>query len=426
MLLLARCACFVSSFIFVVQVEFCPIFKLTNVAADENTLALEIMEDLSLEFGLKALIHEKPFKGINGSGKHCNWGVNTDTGANLLTPGKTAESQSRFITFVAALARTVHVHGDAMRVGVATAGNDHRLGAQEAPPAIMSMYTGDLMKKHIDKIVAGGPLAGYGMEQIDISFGTSAIPPVTANLEDRNRTAPFPFCGNRFEFRAVGASQNINFPLAVLNTAYAESLSILADDIEKGASPRDVVAKTFKTHDAIIFNGNGYSAEWQVEAKKRGLPNLVSSVDAYDVLTSAKNTKLFTSQGVMTERELHARKEILEEKYVADIELEATCLLKMVETGVLPAAARDLGSFAGTQLGGQRQAVYKAVEDATVVLREAHAGIADAKAAPRYCRESVLPKMAAVRAAADKAELFIEKSLHPFPSYEEILFSHQC
>ena len=256
------------------QVEFCPIFKLTNIAADENTLALEIMEDLSVEFGIKALTHEKPFAGINGSGKHCNWGVNTDTGANLLTPGKTPQSQATFMAFVAALARTVHLHGDLMRVGVATAGNDHRLGAQEAPPAIMSLYTGDLMMSHIDKILAGGELAGYGSEQTAIDFGTTKIPAVTANLEDRNRTAPFPFCGNRFEFRAVGSNQNIAFPLTMLNTAYAESLGELAAAIEAGATPRDAVAETFQTHLPAIFNGDGYSEDWQIEAAKRGLKNL--------------------------------------------------------------------------------------------------------------------------------------------------------
>lgn len=408
------------------QVEFCPIFKLTNVAADENTLALEIMEDLSMEFGVKALTHEKPFAGINGSGKHCNWGVNTDTGANLLTPGKTPEEQARFITFVAALARTVHLHGDALRTGVATAGNDHRLGAQEAPPAIMSLYTGDLMKAHIDRIVAGGDLPGYGAEQTDISFGTTGIPPVTANLEDRNRTAPFPFCGNRFEFRAVGSNQNINFPLAILNTAYADSLAALADAIEGGASVRDVVADTFREHDAAIFNGNGYSEEWPVEAAKRGLPNLKSSADAYEVFDSPKNVELFSKHGVMTETEVKARREILEEKYVADIELEATCLLKMVETGLLPAAAKDLANFSGTGLGASRQQIYANVEAAAEKLRGIHSGIEAAAAAPRYCADTVIPAMVELREACDKAELFMDQDLNPFPTYEDILFAHQC
>jgi glutamine synthetase len=305
------------------QVEFCPIFKLTNIAADENTMAMEIMEDLSVQFDVKILNHEKPFAGINGSGKHCNWGVNTDTGINLLTPGKTEESQARFMTFVAALARSVHIYGDTMRVGVATAGNDHRLGAQEAPPAIMSLYTGDLMMAHIESIISGGDLPGYGAAQTDISFGTTGIPPVTANLEDRNRTAPFPFCGNRFEFRAVGSNQNIAFPLAILNTAYADSLCELADIVEGGKSARDAVAEIFNAHKAVIFNGNGYADEWQTEAAERGLANLRTSPDAYDTFNSEKNLKLFSKHGVMTEEETHARREILEEKYTADVEMEA-------------------------------------------------------------------------------------------------------
>ena len=408
------------------QVEFCPIFKLTNIAADENTLAMEIIEDVSLAHGLKALLHEKPFAGINGSGKHCNWGVNTNTGDNCLAPGKTPEDQARFITFVAALARTVHLYGDAMRVGVATSGNDHRLGAQEAPPAIISLYTGDLMYDHIEKIMQGGELAGYGAEDTLISFGTARVPAVKARLEDRNRTAPFPFCGNRFEFRAVGSNQNINFPLAILNTAFADSLDVLASQIESGTSPRDAVADMFKKHKAAIFNGNGYSEEWQVEAKERGLPNLKTSPEAYKQFTASKNIDLFAKHGVMTPEEVHARREILEEKYAADIELEATCLLKMAETGILPACAKDLKTFLGSTLGGKRAALYTSVEELSEALREVHAGIHDAEDPAQYCVENVVPAMAALRKAIDASERYIEYTLYPYPNYETILFSLQC
>lgn len=406
------------------QVEFCPIFKVTNIAADENALAMEIMEDLAVKFNLKVLTHEKPFAGINGSGKHCNWGVNTDTGINLLTPGKTTESQARFITCVAALARAVHVHGDALRVGVATAGNDHRLGAQEAPPAIISLYTGDVMEDHIRKIIAGGALGGYGAGETDISFGTSKVPPLKARLEDRNRTAPFPFCGNRFEFRAVGANQNINFPLAILNTAYAESMQVMATEIEGGTSVRDVVAEMFKRHMPAIFNGNGYAPEWQTEAASRGLKNLKSSPDAYAGFASDKNIALFSSQLVMSAEEVHARKDILEEEYVLTVEIEASCLLKMIDTAVLPTCAKDLKTYAGTGLGKVRQEVYAAVDSAVNKLREVHAGLNEAENSPRYCVDVLLPAMAEVRKAADRAEGFIEKSLHPIPSYEDVLFFH--
>lgn len=406
------------------QVEFCPIFKLTNIAADENTLAMEIMEDLGVKFNLKALTHEKPFAGINGSGKHCNWGVNTDTGINLLTPGKTAMSEARFITCVAALARTVHVHGDAMRVGIATAGNDHRLGAQEAPPAIISLYTGDIMEAHIRKIIDGGELAGYGADETSISFGTSKVPPLNARLEDRNRTAPFPFCGNRFEFRAVGSNQNINFPLAILNTAYAESMQVMADAIEAGASVRDVVADTFKAHMPAIFNGNGYSPEWQEEAAARGLKNFKTSPEAYASFVSEKNIALFSDQRVMTEEEVHARKEVLQESYVSAVEMEAACLLKMIDTAVLPTCAKDLKTYEGTGLGQRRKAIYAAVDGAVDKLRQVHANLSTADSQPEYCVETLLPTMVEVRNAADAAEEVIEKSLHPFPSYEDILFHH--
>eukprot|EP00750_Incisomonas_marina_P032832 INCI9373.1.p1 GENE.INCI9373.1~~INCI9373.1.p1 ORF type:complete len:723 (-),score=107.48 INCI9373.1:340-2367(-) len=409
------------------QVEFCPIFKLTNIAADENALALEIIEDLSVHYGVKALLHEKPFAGINGSGKHCNWGVNTDRGQNLLAPGKTEESQAQFITFVAALTRTVHVHGDVMRVGVATSGNDHRLGAQEAPPAIISLYTGDIMERHIDSILEGGPLAGYGAEETSIDFGTTSIPAVTARLEDRNRTAPFPFCGNRFEFRAVGSSQAIGFPLALLNTAFAQSLNILAEQIEGGLSARDAVAETFRAHKPAIFNGNGYSAEWQEEAARRGLPNLRTSPDAYDTFASAKNIELFASQKVMTEAEVHARKEVLEEKYAADIELEATCLLRMVETGILPACAKDMANYAAAPaLAGDRSEIYASIAARAKALRKVHAGIASAEQQARYCVENVVPCMQELREVCDRAEEYMEAKLRPFPSYEQILFKLQC
>jgi glutamine synthetase len=408
------------------QVEFCPIFKLTNIAADENTMAMEIMEDLSVQFDVKILNHEKPFAGINGSGKHCNWGVNTDTGINLLTPGKTEESQARFMTFVAALARSVHIYGDTMRVGVATAGNDHRLGAQEAPPAIMSLYTGDLMMAHIESIISGGDLPGYGAAQTDISFGTTGIPPVTANLEDRNRTAPFPFCGNRFEFRAVGSNQNIAFPLAILNTAYADSLCELADIVEGGKSARDAVAEIFNAHKAVIFNGNGYADEWQTEAAERGLANLRTSPDAYDTFNSEKNLKLFSKHGVMTEEETHARREILEEKYTADVEMEAVCLSKMVETGIIPALAKDLAQLEGTGLGNNRKELYQKVDIQSAALTAAIKGIEAADSPTHYCAQVVLPAMANLREACDAVEVVMDDCVNPFPTYEALLFKLQC
>lgn len=245
-------------------------------------------------------------------------------------------------------------------------------------------------------------------------------------MEDRNRTAPFPFCGNRFEFRAVGSNQNINFPLAILNTAYAESLGHLASTIESGVNVRDAVANTFRDHAPVIFNGNGYSDEWQVEAAERGLFNLKTSADAYDHFDAEKNLALFESQGVMSNEEVVARKEILMEKYVADVELEATCMLRMVEQGVLPSAAQDLARFEGSGLGSKRKSIYSRVETLADELRAAHASLDSADAPTHHCKNNIIPAMNALREACDEAEEFMDKSLNPFPTYEEILFNLQC
>lgn len=361
------------------------------------------------------------------SGNHNNWGLNTDNGRNLYVPGKTEEDQASFIAMVAALARALHVHGDVIRTGVATAGNDHRLGAQEAPPAIISLYTGDIMEEHLKKVVDGGPLAGYGQDKTTIDFGSRAVSPISANLEDRNRTAPFPFCGNRFEFRAVGSSQNIAYPLAILNTAVAESMAVLADAIEGGKSPRDAAADMLKEHWPVIFNGDGYSDEWPVEAEKRGLANLRNTVDAVDTLVSDKNTKLFDSQGVFTPVELEARQEIMYEAYVNTLGIEAQCLLNMQETGIIPALAQDLKNYEGTRLGAKREGVYSALEIAVDELQRIFNDMPETTPAEqaRYSVDVLKPQMEAVRELSDAAERLCDAGLWPFPKYDEILYHHQ-
>jgi glutamine synthetase len=408
------------------QYEFSPIFKLTNVATDENTLAMEVMEDLAVRHNLAILFHEKPFGGVNGSGKHNNWGLNTDSGRNLFVPGKNDQDQASFIALVACLARALHIHGDVVRVSVATAGNDHRLGAQEAPPAIISLYTGDLMEAHLQKVVDGGELAGYGQETTTIDFGSRAVSPLTANLEDRNRTAPFPFCGNRFEFRAVGSSQNCAYPLAVVNAAMAESMTVLADQIDGGMSARDAVAAMLKEHWAIIFNGNGYSDEWPVEAASRGLPNLKNTVDAVETLTSPKNQQLFESQKIFTPRELEARQEIQFEKYTNDLTIEANCMIDMMETGIIPACAKDLQTYTGTSLGTKRAALYSELEKAVDTLSDLYENVPDdtPNAQARYCVDVLKPQMEEVRALSDTAERMVDAGLWPFPKYSELLFHH--
>lgn len=408
------------------QYELSPIFKLTNVAMDENTMCMEILNEVAARHGLYCLMHEKPFAGVNGSGKHNNWGLNTDNGDNLFVPGKTPEEQERFIAMVAALARCLNVHGDVIRAGVACSGNDHRLGAQEAPPAIISLYTGDGMEQHLRSVIAGGDLAGYGMGATTIDYGANEIAPINANIEDRNRTAPFPFCGNRFEFRAVGSSQNIGFPMAVLNAAYAESMGILSDMIEGGMSVRDAVAKMLDDNERVIFNGNGYSDEWPIEAEKRGLPNLRNGCEAIKVFNSEKNKKLFVGQNVFTEKEVDARQEIMAESVAQDIAIEVDCMLMMLNTGVLPACAKDLQAFEGTGLGAERKALYSAVENATRSLREAYENIpeGDALASVEYAQYTLRPAMQLAREQADAAELLVQDGLWPYPKYKDILFDH--
>ena len=298
------------------QYEFSPIFSLTNIANDQNVASMEVLTEVATRHGLAVLCHEKPFAGINGSGKHNNWGLNTDTGDNLYTPGKTPEQQARFMTMVAVLTQAVNRHADLMRCGVATAGNDHRLGAQEAPPAIISLATGEHMKEHIDAIIAGGALEGYGSTTKSVAAGARAVPDVEAAMEDRNRTAPFPFCGNRFEFRAVGSQQNFAFPLAILHSAVAESLGEMADLIEGGLSQQEATAKMFKENERIIFNGNGYDEAWHHEAEhERGLPNLRNTVDAFEIFASDKAKDLFSKVSVFTPAEVEARQEIALEAY---------------------------------------------------------------------------------------------------------------
>eukprot|EP00948_MAST-09A_sp_MAST-9A-sp1_P002807 g2807.t1 len=413
------------------QHEYSPIFSLTNYAADQNLASVEIMHEVASKHGLAVLTHEKPYAGINGSGKHNNWGLNTDSGENLFTPGKTAESQANFISMVACLVRGFDLHGDLIRAGVATAGNDHRLGAQEAPPAIMSVYTGAVMEEHLKKVIAGGDLAGYtGAGDSDLDIATMAIQPIPAPAEDRNRTAPFPFCGNRFEFRAVGSNQQIYWPLTVLNTIVADSMSHLSSLMEGGMSQRDATAKMLEEHWRVVFNGNGYDEAWHKEAEEdRGLPNLRNTPAALRILDDNKNKELFASQKVFQPEEVEARRETLLEEYSNTILIEANCMLDMMNQGCIPACVEDLGEYTSKGLdsmAGTRKDAYELLAKNTTALQDALENMpdADAQAAADYCGETVIPAMNDVRESCDLAERLCSTSKWPYPNYQELLFQH--
>lgn len=329
---------------------------------------------------------------------------------------------------------TLNMHGDLVRCGVATPGNDHRLGAQEAPPAIISLYTGAGLEKHIKAVAAGGKLSGYNCDdKKTISFGSNAVLPIRANVEDRNRTAPFPFIGNRFEFRAVGSNQNIMLPLALLQSAYADGLQHIADLVEKkGMNIQQATAKTINDSMRIIFNGNGYSKEWQEEAKKRGLPNLRNTPDAIATFNSAKNVDLFARHGIMNANVVEARQNVLFENYANTIMLEAKTMLNMLQGGVLPACARDLSSTNGAKLpanlsafAASKTAAYEALAAETARLDKAiNSASGDTPQAEAFAARDVLGQMETTRAVADKVERLVPTDLWPYPKYEELFYEH--
>eukprot|EP00039_Didymoeca_costata_P025476 m.13496 g.13496 ORF g.13496 m.13496 type:complete len:708 (+) comp4867_c0_seq1:81-2204(+) len=407
------------------QHEISPIFRLTNVAADENVLTMELMRELAVEHDLAVLFHEKPFAGINGSGKHGNWGLNTDTGANLYSPGKNEKEQASFVAFVAALMHGMNTYQSVLRTAVASYGNDFRLGAQEAPPAIFSMYPGLNLAAHLESIIAGGDLHGYSSARYGgklVEFNAPELTPCYGGFEDRNRTAPIPFCGNRFELRAIGSNANISLAMVALNTLAAAGCNHISELIEDGASVRDAVAKTLEDNQRIVFTGDGYSEEWHQEAEKRGLKNLKSAVDALEVFTDKENIELFEKARVYSEKELVAVRNILEERYVNDVQIEADTMLNMVNQAILPACAEDADLFKrGGLNASKRLEKFKALESATEKLEVVMAKFQD-EATPRYALETVVPAMEEVRSTHDEVERVLSK--YPFPSYHSMLFNH--
>ncbi|OUP07718.1 glutamine synthetase III family protein [Anaeromassilibacillus sp. An200] len=425
------------------QHEMAPVFSTTNIATDHNQLAMEMMKKVAGRHGFVCLLHEKPFEGINGSGKHNNWSISTDTGENLLDPGKTPISNAQFLLFLTAVIKAVDEYQDLLRISVASAGNDHRLGANEAPPAIVSMYVGDDLDAVIESLVSGKDCEGCeDSAKTPLSVGASVLPPIPLDNSDRNRTSPFAFTGNKFEFRMPGSSFNIACTNIMLNTAVAEALRVFADELE-GAGDFDtalaaLVRRELRTHRRIIFNGNGYSKEWEEEAARRGLLNLRSTPDALPLYTSEKNVSLFTRHGVYTVEEMKSREEIGLEEYAKTIHIEAETMLRMIGRQILPACVEYSGKVASSaaakagigidapaekKLAGAISAKTEELIQAQEALQGKEQGTPeDVHLAAAYCRAEIIPAMEKARAAADELELLVGKENWPFPVYEDILF----
>jgi len=411
------------------QFELSPIFSLTNLAADTNTVVMEILEEVAFRHGLAVLYHEKPFANVNGTGKHNNWGLNTDTGHNLFVPGSTKAEQTRFVAFTAALMRALNKHGDLLRIGVATSGNDFRLGQHEAPPPVLTLGLGKTLEAFIRKVGEGGPMNGYGTEDKFIEIAGSA-PGVKANPEDRNRTAPFPWCGNRFEFRAVGGAQQIAFPLTMVNAAMAEGLAYMADRVDAGEDVEEVIRSTIRENEGVLFSGDGYNPETILQVAEAGnLFNIKSSPEAYEHLTSPKNVELLANQGVFSKRETEAMRNILEEAFTNEVVIEARTLLGMLKRSVAPAALEDFRATA--DLGFQSaytdskrdnvQSLVASIDKLQAALKQVPE---DCAASASYAHNTLRPLMEEARVYADALEETVNEAVWPFPTYNEILRNH--
>ena len=419
------------------QFEMAPVYEPTSVGSDHNMVVMSMMRRLALQHGLMFLIHEKPFAGINGSGKHNNWSMATDEGENLLDPGNDPHANAQFLAFLVAVIRAVNEHADLLRASIADAGQDHRLGANEAPPAIMSIFLGSQLEDVIEQLAHG---ATSGSKQGgSANLGVTSLPVLPKDATDRNRTSPFAFTGNKFEFRAVGSSAPIYWPQTVLNTAVADSLKKLADKLEKldagdFGGLTGILSGIVGANKQVLFEGNGYSEEWHAEAAKRGLPNNRTTVDALPSLTTAKAKKLFSGFGVLSERELEARVEIGWERYVKISSIEASCALDMARTMILPAAVVYLGQLerAGSSKGvaaisgevgklvDRLVAAIEALERAQHKAHEASSVQAEARA----FADRVIPAQSALREVADGLETLVSDELWPLPKYRELLFHY--
>jgi glutamine synthetase len=428
------------------QYEIAITFENANVATDHNMLVMETMKRVADRYGLQLLLHEKPFAGVNGSGKHLNWSLADDAGNNLLKPGDTPHENAQFLLFLVAVIRAVARHGDLLRVSVASAHNDHRLGANEAPPAIISVFLGDMLQDIVEQIEKGG--AKSAKTGGELKIGVSILPTLPRDAGDRNRTSPFAFTGNKFEFRAVGSSQSVAGPIVALNTIVAESLDDIATQLEQAvAAKKDLNAEiqtllqnVVKESKHVIFNGDNYSEAWHAEAERRGLPNRRTTIDSLPDLVSPKSQKLFSKYGIFNERELHSRYEIFLESYKKTVNIESQLTIQIATRMILPAALRYQSEVAlaianlkaaGVTVPKSQAALLSELVEAVDDLQEAtdrlsaatdEFGDGDSLAHAKHSRDAIIPAMNAVRAAGDRLEGLVADDLWPLPTYQEMLF----
>jgi len=426
------------------QFEIATIFSTANIATDHNQLVMDIMKKVALRHGLVCLLHEKPFAGVNGSGKHNNWSLSTNDGINLLDPGSTPHDNAQFLTFLAAIIKAVDEYADLLRVSAANPGNDHRLGANEAPPAIVSIFLGDQLTDIVEQIQNGG--AKSSKEGGTMKVGVTTLPEIPKDNTDRNRTSPFAFTGNKFEFRMVPSSLSIAGPNTVLNTITAESLSQIADRLEKAedfnCELQALLKDILKKHSRIIFNCNNYDQEWIAEAEKRGLPNITSMVESIKYLISDKNVNVLSKHGVLSKEEVYSRYEILLEQYSKMIRIEAKTMVDMANRSIIPAASKFVGNLAasvanvktavpGAETYAQEEVIrevsstLKSFKEKTIALEKAIDGAAaysDAYELGVYFRDQVFTAMQDLRLYGDKLETLVDADIWPLPTYAEMLF----
>ena len=427
------------------QHELAPIFTTTNVATDHNQIMMETMKNVALRHGLVCLLHEKPFAGVNGSGKHNNWSISTDTGKNLLEPGKLPHENAQFLLFLAAVIKGVDEYQDLLRISVASAGNDHRLGANEAPPAIISIFLGDELTAVLHAIETG--TAYGGTLRVNMEIGVNVLPTFPKDTTDRNRTSPFAFTGNKFEFRSLGSQLNIACPNIMLNTIIAEELKQFADELEDkedfNGALNELIRRVIKEHKRIIFNGDGYADAWKLEAEKRGLTNLRTTVDALPHYTDEKNLKLFADHKIYTPIEMHSRQDIILETYSKTINIEALTASDMVKRDILPAVSAYVSELSSgvltkksisedipceaeleiiKRLSGLQDCAYKkltALDNAIIGVKEV--GEDPIKVAAYY-KDSVITAMTELRAIVDEMETLVSADYWPYPSYGDLMF----